>query len=114
MKHGNANMDVLIVLGSSSAWLYGVVLFFLGHHQTENGMETHKQVHAHVHHLETACVLISIVSIGKFIEAYSKMKTVSKLSELASLKVTKANLIEVPKQKLKLSSKHREIPVDLL
>lgn len=31
VKHGSANMDVLVVLGTSSAWLYGVILLFIGH-----------------------------------------------------------------------------------
>ena len=43
------------------------------------------------------------------------MKTVGKLSELASLKVTRANLIEEKQQtKLGLESKYREVAVELL
>jgi P-type Cu+ transporter len=30
IKHGAANMDVLVVLGTTSAWLYGVILMFMG------------------------------------------------------------------------------------
>ena len=51
-------------------------------------------VHGHVHNFETASILITIVIGGKYMESYSKMKTLSKLSELASLKVTNANLLE--------------------
>lgn len=53
--------------------------------------------------------------IGKFIESYSKTKTIEKLSQLASLKVTKAQLVkEKNALKLTLSSKNEEIPVELL
>lgn len=37
-------------------------------------------VHNHVHHWETSSVLIFIILIGKYIEAYSKTKTLDKLS----------------------------------
>lgn len=72
-------------------------------------------IHDHVHNFETSAVLILIVLLGKFIESYSKMRTVGKLSELASLKVTKANLItEKETSKLGLESKFKEVAVELL
>ena len=78
-------------------------------------MKYHMNIHNHVHNFETSAVLILIVLLGKYIESYSKMKTVGKLSELASLKVTKANLIEEKHQtKLGLESKYREVAVELL
>ena len=30
VRHGSANMDVLVVLGTSAAWFYGVLLLFIG------------------------------------------------------------------------------------
>lgn len=60
-------------------------------------------------------MLIMIVILGKFIESYSKMKTVEKLSDLASLKVSKAFLIkEKDQKKLNLGCKVEDIPVELL
>jgi cation transport ATPase len=76
-------------------------------------MKYKMQVHSHVHNFETSSVLILIVLLGKYIESYSKMKTVDKLSDLASLKVTKANLITNPKD-LNLNSKFKEVAVELL
>lgn len=53
--------------------------------------------------------------MGKFIESVSKMKTVEKLSHLASLKVTKAFLLnEKDASKVNLGCKFEEIPVELL
>jgi Cu+-exporting ATPase len=110
-------MDVLIVIGTTAAWLYGVILILIGYSPDiieDHGMY-HMSIHSHVHNFETSSVLILIVLIGKFIESYSKMKTVGKLSELASLKVTKANLVEEKDHtKLSLTSKSKEIPVELL
>jgi Cu+-exporting ATPase len=31
LKHKSANMDVLIVIGTSSAWVYGVLLIGIGY-----------------------------------------------------------------------------------
>ena len=32
VKNGSANMDVLVVLGTTAAWLYGLILCFIGDH----------------------------------------------------------------------------------
>jgi Cu+-exporting ATPase len=29
VRHGSANMDVLVVLGTTAAWAYGVILIFM-------------------------------------------------------------------------------------
>ena len=117
LKHKSANMDVLIVIGTSSAWLYGVIRIIMGYPliTQSNPTQYAMEVHGHVHNFETASILITIVIGGKLIESYSKMKTVDQLSTLASLKVSKANLLDEKDVKLiNLNSKHNEIPVELL
>ena len=116
LKHKSANMDVLIVVSTTSAWVYGVVLIFYGYSEEEQKSAGYSMmIHNHVHNWETSAVLIFIVIIGKFIESFSKVKTVDKLSHLASLKVTKANLVsEKDPKKVNLSAKFNEIPVELL
>jgi Cu+-exporting ATPase len=53
--------------------------------------------------------------LGKYIETLSKKKTVDKLSQLASLKVTKAFLIETRENEaVSLDAKDREIEVELV
>ena len=122
VKHGSANMDVLIVIGTTSAWLYGTILFFMGYSdKVVNGksdmmkMQYHMEVHSAVHNFETSSILILIVLLGKFIEAYSKLKTIDKLSNLASLKVHKALLLDQKDlSKVSLNSEFKEIAVELL
>jgi P-type Cu+ transporter len=128
LKHGNANMDVLIVVSTTCAWLYGVILFFVGYAETYT-MEGHNralsseemlkhyrhEIHANVHNFETSAILILIVLLGKYIESYSKLKTLDKISVLASLKVSKANLLAEQDVKLvSLNSAFTEIAVELL
>ena len=101
VKNCSANMDVLVVLGTTAAWLYGVILIIVGHDH-ESGMTTgedhdehvrHKIIHEHGHNFEISSTLITIILLGKFFESFSKKQTVDKLSQLASCKVTKAMLV---------------------
>jgi len=72
-------------------------------------------IHAHVHNFETSAFIVLIILLGKFIETFSKMKTVDRLSYLASLKVSKANLLSEKEQsKISLGCNFKETPVELL
>ena len=99
VKNCSANMDVLVVLGTTAAWLYGVILIIVGDHEiTIKRGEDHEEhvrhaIHEHAHNFEISASLITVILLGKFLESYSKKQTVDKLSQLASLKVTKAMLV---------------------
>lgn len=125
VRHGSANMDVLVVLGTTAAWLYGILLLFIGNpfvrknkemagHEME-GMTDYEELshvtHAIAHNFEVSSTLITAILLGKLLESFSKKQTVDKLSQLASLKVTKANLIDAPP---KLEKPGVETDVDLL
>jgi Cu+-exporting ATPase len=117
VKQFSANMDVLVVLGTTAAWGYGIVLIFIGYSLDEiNKMpyeDYQMQVKNDAHNFEVSAALITIILIGKYIETLSKKKTVDKLAQLASLKVTRANLIEggIPSS---LDAEYKEIDVDLV
>ena len=78
VKHCSANMDVLVVLGTTSAWLYGLILIFVGHHEIVTGDPEHDEhlrhtiIHEHGHNFEIASTLITIILLGKFLESFSK------------------------------------------
>jgi len=82
IKHKSANMDVLIMLGTTSAWAYGVALIGVGYSDEE--MHDHEMyemaVKEHSHNFEISSVLITIILLGKVLESISKKKTVDKLS----------------------------------
>lgn len=84
-------MDVLVVLGTTAAWLYGVVMLAVGYTEDDYMMAAHNpkmfemQIMEHAHNFEISSALITIILLGKFIETLSKKKTVDKLAELASL-----------------------------
>ena len=64
----------------------------------------------HTHNWEMSATLIVVIMFGKLLEAFSKKQTVDKLSQLASLKVTKGLLVT----SLDLGTEGSEIDVELL
>ena len=123
VSHGSANMDVLVVLGTTAAWLYGFILIFISSYDFEKAREQMSmptmvgmddvtmQIHEHAHNFEISSTLITVILLGKFLESFSKKQTVDKLSQLASLKVSKATLLKSPPT---LSQEGEDIDVDLL
>ena len=75
-------MDVLIMLGTTAAWGYAIVLIGVGYdaHEMHDTEMYAMAAQEHAHNFEISSVLITIVLLGKFIESYSKKKTVDKLS----------------------------------
>lgn len=117
LRNKSANMDVLVMLGTTSAWLYAMILVFCGYsYEYRQDLNRYKgAVEAHAHMFEISSVLITIILLGKLLESISKKKTVDKLAQLASLKVTKANLVEPKKNEaISLNTLERTIEVDLL
>jgi Cu+-exporting ATPase len=75
-------MDVLIMLGTTSAWLYAMLLLGSGYYQAlmKNPHLYQVSVEMHVHYFEMSSVLITIVLLGRYIESFSKKKTVDQLA----------------------------------
>ena len=78
VKSLSANMDVLVVLGTTAAWAYGFLLIFIDdnafvskHLETRNEHMFH-QVHEHGHNFEISATLIVIILFGKFLESLTK------------------------------------------
>ena len=78
IRNGSANMDVLIALGSSVAYFYSL-LVFLGFFP------------GHVY-LETAAVIITLIRLGKYLEASAKGKTGDAIKKLLNLQPEKARV----------------------
>jgi len=72
LRGGGANMDVLLVLGTSMAWLYSTIVTFFGLHQQ------------HVY-FEASAMVITLVLLGKLLEARAKARTGEALDALLRL-----------------------------
>ncbi len=76
LRNGSANMDVLVALGSSAAFLYSLPVTF--------GL-----ISGHVY-FETAAVIITLIKLGKFLEARAKGKTSEAIKKLMGLSAKQA------------------------
>ncbi|MEO1766198.1 heavy metal translocating P-type ATPase [Thiobacter aerophilum] len=72
LRGGGANMDVLVALGTSMAWLYSTVVTLLGLN------------HLHVY-FEAGAAVITLVLLGKLLEARAKSKTSAAVEALLRL-----------------------------
>jgi Cu+-exporting ATPase len=79
LQHGTTNMDVLIALGSTTAYAYSVVLMAV-------------DPHAHSY-FDTAAALLTIITIGKYLEARATRHTSRAIEELAELAAKEATVI---------------------
>ncbi|MCY3541928.1 MAG: heavy metal translocating P-type ATPase [Gammaproteobacteria bacterium] len=75
LRNRSANMDVLVVLGTTSAYLYSWYLM-IQHGEAAQGEM----------YFESAAVIITLVLWGKYLETRAKRKTFSAIRELLSLR----------------------------
>lgn len=76
----SGNMDLLVAIGTSAA--YGLSVYLLLAHSRHDGM-------GHLY-FETSAVVITLVLLGKWLEARAKHQTVAALRALESLRATVA------------------------
>jgi P-type Cu+ transporter len=77
--HGAPNMDTLVAVGSSAALLYGLLPFWqMGHTMTSS--------HEMPLYFESAATILTLVTLGKMLEAKSKRKTTDAIRKLLDLK----------------------------
>ncbi|MBI5107419.1 MAG: copper-translocating P-type ATPase [Rhodocyclales bacterium] len=79
IRGGAGNMDVLVALGTSMAWLYSVVV-------------TVADLHRHHVYFEASATVITLVLLGKILEARAKAKTSSAIEALAKLQPQTARI----------------------
>lgn len=84
LRNKSANMDVLIAMGSTAAYLYSLPVVF-------------GWVSGHVY-LETAAVIITLVRLGKYLEAKAKGSTSDAIKKLMALQVKTAKLVKDGKE----------------
>jgi Cu+-exporting ATPase len=115
LRNGSANMDVLVAMGSSVAYVYSVAVLIaltLGNHTL-----------GHHVYFETAAVIITLIVLGKLLEVRAKGQTSAAIKKLIGLQAKTARVIrngeerdipiaEVIKHDLVLVRPGEKIPVD--
>ena len=109
IQHGTANMDTLVSLGASVAFLYSAWATFF-------------QSHA-VTYFDTAAAIITLISIGKYLEARARASAGAAIKRLAGLSAKSAHVlydgaeVEVPLSQVQVGNvlivrPGEKIPVD--
>lgn len=95
---GSPNMDTLIALGSGAALVYGV--FALLMMSSAYGSGDHETAHRYAADLyfESAATILTLITVGKYIEARSKSKTADALTKLVGLAPKTATVIRDGKE----------------
>lgn len=82
---GSPNMDSLIAIGSSAALLYGVfALFRIGYGLGHNLPELVKSYSGELY-FESAATILTLITLGKYLETRSKGRTSEAISKLIDL-----------------------------
>ena len=90
LKNGSANMDVLVAMGSSVAYFYSLAVL------------CYSPLGVHVY-FETSAVIITLIKLGKMLEARTKGRTGGAIRKLIALRPKTATILE--------DAKEREIPL---
>lgn len=96
-RHFSANMDTLISLGSTVAYLFSVWLLFWGnsYHTMPNGMKmaTGPNGGEGITYFETTALIVTLIYLGKFLEVVAKGRTSEAIRKLMGLQAKTARVI---------------------
>ena len=79
------NMDSLIAIGSSAAFIYGIYAIFRTGYGLGHGNMEIVHMYAHDLYFESGATILALITFGKFLEAKSKGKTSEAISKLMDL-----------------------------
>lgn len=83
--HRAPNMDTLVALGASAAFVYSTyALFAMTDAQVKGDMEA-VMSYMHEFYFESAAMILTLITVGKMLEAHSKGKTTDALKSLMKL-----------------------------
>jgi|CXWL01.1.fsa_nt_gi Cu2+-exporting ATPase/Cu+-exporting ATPase len=97
LRYGAANMDTLIGLGTSVAYLYSFIVMAF-----EEPLKPYLNVEAHYY--DVTIVVIAFIALGKYLEMRSKLKTGDAIEKLLNLQAKTALVVR--------GGKEIELPID--
>ena len=93
LLHKAANMDTLVALGSGAAFVYSTyALFAMTDAQVRMDMDGVMH-YMHEFYFESAAMILTLITVGKMLEAHSKGKTTDAIKSLMKLAPKTANII---------------------
>ena len=102
--HRAPNMDTLVAMGSSAAFLYSTYALFAMTDAQVKGDMAGVMKYMDEFYFESAAMILTLITVGKMLEAHSKGKTTDALKGLMKLAPQKAVLL--------IGGEEKEVPVD--
>ena len=102
--HRSPNMDTLVALGSGASFVYSVYALFAMTDAQVKGNADLVMSYMHEFYFESAAMILTLITVGKMLEAHSKGKTTNALKALLNLAPKKATLL--------IDGKETEVIVD--
>ena len=107
LAHLSPNMDSLIALGASAAIGYGIFAMYRISYGLGHGDMTLVQQYSHDLYFESAGMILTLITVGKYLESRSKGKTSAAITKLMDLSPKTAILlteegqeVEIPTEEL--------------
>jgi P-type Cu+ transporter len=92
-RHFSANMDTLISMGSTAAYLLSVWLLLFGNNYSAGRMGTSPTFGEAITYFETAALIITLIYLGKYLEVVSKGRTGEAIKKLMGLQPKTARVV---------------------
>ena len=93
LAHRAPNMDSLVAVGSAAAMLYGVIaIFMIGAALGRGDWDTVERYRTNLY-FESAAMILTLVTVGKFLEERSKGKTGAAIAKLLDLSPKTATVL---------------------
>lgn len=93
-----ANMDTLVALGSSASFIYGIFAILMMAYAAPRGNTAVLEHYSHQLYFESSAMILTLVTVGKFLETKSKSKTSDALGRLVEFAPKTASIIKDGKE----------------
>ncbi|OGY12205.1 MAG: copper-translocating P-type ATPase [Candidatus Blackburnbacteria bacterium RIFCSPHIGHO2_02_FULL_44_20] len=93
LRHRTANMDVLVAIGTSVAYLYSVFVTFFPGIVARAGIET-------LPYFDVSTIIIGLILLGRYLEARAKAGTSEAIKKLIGLQAKTARVLRLAQDKL--------------
>ena len=103
LRNGSANMDVLVAMGSTVAYLYSVAVLIAKTIGAFNPSFNGNIIGDHVY-FETSAMIITLIVLGKLLEARAKGRTSEAIKKLMGLRAKTARVVR--------NGVEQDIPID--
>ncbi len=101
LKNRAPNMDSLVAIGSLAALVYGIFAIYMMAYGFGQGDMELVDAYRHNLYFESSAMILTLITVGKYLEEKSKNKTRSSLEKLMDLAPKMATVIEDGQEKIK-------------